>query len=100
MFAFLRLAKLTTSAPQCKAEADKAPASLAAAKSELKSWTDQLSDLRVILPLEITYNKFIKDDIPTARKTLEVHLASVPAASTKAQQVSPSPFLFRSEILQ
>lgn len=50
--------------------------------------TEQLPKLRLLLPLETTYDKYIKDDIPTAQKALDIHLASVPAASTKAQQVS------------
>lgn len=73
---------------QCKAQAQNAPEKLHNCQESVADWERQLQSLKRLLPVEASYFKLIKDDIPTVEKSLAALTEKLEPARTKAQEVS------------
>ena len=78
---------------QVKRRIEKAPQELVDLKNELALWDQQLNTLKRLIPVEVNYNKLIKDEIPAAEQAVQVQEDKLAPAKLKAEEVSCETFL-------
>lgn len=84
----LKLTRYLLGNPQVKRRIEKAPQELVDLKNELALWDQQLNTLKRLIPVEVNYNKLIKDDIPAAEQAVQVQEDKLAPAKLKAEEVS------------
>ncbi|GAA5829449.1 hypothetical protein JCM5353_001337 [Sporobolomyces roseus] len=71
-----------------KRRIEKAPQELVDLKNELALWDQQLNTLKRLIPVEVNFNKLIKDDIPAAEQAVQVQEDKLAPAKLKAEEAS------------
>ncbi|GAA5991630.1 hypothetical protein JCM5350_007782 [Sporobolomyces pararoseus] len=73
-----------------KRRIEKAPQELIDLKNELAQWDQQLTTLKRLIPVEVNYNKLIKEEIPSAEEAVQVQEDKLAPAKLKAEEASTS----------
>ncbi|GAA5936924.1 hypothetical protein JCM1841_001408 [Sporobolomyces salmonicolor] len=67
---------------------EKAPAEMRAMKEDLRTWEKQLDDLKRLVPIEVNYNKLIKEDIAAAEQAAQVQEDKLAPVKAKAEEAT------------
>lgn len=73
---------------QCNDTISSAPQKKNELEGELESWSEEVSKLRSVQPLEVSALKLEKDEIPQAQKDAENAKSKQPAAQSAQEAVS------------
>ncbi|GAA5916492.1 hypothetical protein JCM6882_001738 [Rhodosporidiobolus microsporus] len=71
-----------------KARKDRAPAELRGMKEEVQGWEKQIASLKKLIPLEITYTKTVKDELPAAEAAAAQQEEKLAPARSKAEETN------------
>ncbi|GAA6018937.1 hypothetical protein JCM11491_005685 [Sporobolomyces phaffii] len=71
-----------------KRRIERAPQELVDLKHELAQWDQQLDKLKRLVPIEVNYNKIVKEEIPAAEEAAQVQEDKLAPAKLKAEEAS------------